>query len=290
MPPPPPYEETTLGHEERDDATTQITVTATIESGGEESDDQQEEKIVPQLADIPTSVSSTQPEQPETGEVIPSIVTVDVDVVEEDKLIVDIPVMDIVDECADNLDDSVEKTIDEAYEKAIVDSRKYSNCSESVPEDVSTPLEQPPLVEDTNEDNDTEGDEVEKQSVKSTHSVDIKLEFNEIVTPGEAIDNEKLELDIKSTDIGLVEEAGPISNVLTREEVADDNTIQDDETQISKVTETIISEDNVTIEVTKGSVQSSLDNVEGTLGSDSNVATPPMPAARTVTPLSEVCS
>ena len=288
MPPPPPYEETTLGHEERDDATTQITVTATIESGGEESDDQQEEKIVPQLADIPTSVSSTQPEQPETGEVIPSIVTVDVDVVEEDKLIVNIPVMDNVDKCADNLDDSVEKTIDEAYEKAIADSRKSSNCSESVPESVSTPLEQPPLVDDTNEDKDTEGDEVEKQSVKSTHSVDIKLECNEIVTPGEATDNEKLELDIKS--IGFVEEGGPILTVLTREEVVDDNTTQDDEKQISKVTDTIISEDNVVIEVTKGSVQSSLDNVEGTLGSDSNVATPPMPTPRTVTPLSEVCS
>ena len=288
MPPPPPYEETTLGHEERDDATTQITVTATIESGGEESDDQQEEKIVPQSDNIPTSVASTQPEQPETVEAIPSIVTVDVDVVEEDKLIVDIPVMDNVDKCADNLDDSVEKTIDEAYEKAIVDSRKSSNCSESVPESISTTLEQPPLVDDTNEDKATEGDEVEKQSVKSTHSVDIKLECNEIVTPGEAIDNEKLELDIKS--IGFVEEGGPILTVLTREEVVDDNTTQDDETQISKVTETIISEDNVTIEVTKGSVQSSLDNVEGTLGSDSNVETPPMPAPRTVTPLSEVCS
>ena len=288
MPPPPPYEETTLGHEERDDATTQITVTATIESGSEESDDQQEEKIVPQSDDIPISVASTQPEQPETAEAIPSIVTVDVDVVEEDKLIVDIPVMDNVDKCADNLDDSVEKTIDEAYEKAIVDSRKSSNCSESVPESISTPLEQPPLVDDTNEDKDTEGDEVEKQSVKSTHSVDIKLECNEIVTPGEAIDNEKLELDIKS--IGFVEEGGPISTVLTREEVVDDNTTQDDETQISKVTETLISEDNVVIEVTKGSVQSSLDNVEGTLGSDSNVATPPMPTPRTVTPLSEVCS
>ena len=288
MPPPPPYEETTLGHEERDDATTQITVTATIESGGEESDDQQEEKIVPQPDKIPTSVASTQPEQPETGEAIPSIVTVDVDVVEEDKLIVDIPVMDNVDECADNLDDSVEKTIDEAYEKAIVDSRKSSICSESVPESVSTPLQQPPLVDDTNEEKDTKGDEVEKQSVKSTHSVDIKLECNEIVTPGEAIDNEKLELDIKS--IGFVEEGGPILTVLTREEVVDDNTTQDDETQISKVTDTIISEDNVVIEVTKGSVQSSLDNVEGTLGSDSNIATPPMPALRTVTPLSEVCS
>ena len=290
MPPPPPYEETTLGHEDWDDATTQITVTATIESGGEESDDQQEEKIVPQPDNIPTSVASTQPEQPETVEAIPSIVTVDVDVVEEDKLIVDIPVMDNVDKCADNLDDSVEKTIDEAYEKAIVDSRKSSNCSESVPESISTPLEQPPSVDDTNEDKDIERDEVEKQSVKSTHSVDIKLECNEIVTPGEAIDNEKLELDIKSTDIGLVEEGGPISNVLTTEEVVDDNTTQDDEMQISKVTETIISEDNVVIEVTKTSLQSSLDNVEGTLGSDSNVATPPMPTPRTVTPLSEVCS
>ena len=288
MPPPPPYEETTLGHEERDDATTQITVTATIESGGEESDDQQEEKIVPQPDNIPTSVASTQPEQPETVEAIPSIVTVDVDVVEEDKLIVDIPVMDNVDKCADNLDDSVEKTIDEAYEKAIVDSRKSSNCSESVPESISTTLEQPPLVDDTNEDKATEGDEVEKQSVKSTHSEDINLDRNDAVTPGEAIDNEKLELDIKS--IGFVEEGGPILTVLTREEVVDDNTTQDDETQISKVTDTIISEDNVVIEVTKGSVQSSLDNVEGTLGSDSNVATPPMPAPRTVTPLSEVCS
>ena len=290
MPPPPPYEETTLGHEDRDDATTHITVTATIESGGEESDDQQEEKILPPSDNITTSVASTQPELPETGEAIPSIVTVDVDVVEEDKLIVNVPVMDNVDKFADNLDDSVEKTIDEAYEKAIVDSRKSSNCSESVPESVSTPLEQPPLVDDTNKDKDAEGDEVEKQSVKSTHSADIKLDCNEIVTPGEAIDDEKLELDIKSTDIGLVEEGGPISNVLTKEEAVDDNLTQDDETQISKVTETIISEENVIIEVTKGSVQSSLDNVEGTLGSDSNVATPPMPAARTVTPLSEVCS
>ena len=285
MPPPPPYEETTLGDEVRDDATTQITVTATIESGGEESDDQQEEKIVPQSNNIPTSVASTQPEQPETGDAIPSIVAIDVDVEDED-----IPVMDNVDKCTDNLDDSVEKTIDEAYEKAIVDSRKSSTCSESVPESVSTPLEQPHLVDHTNEDKVTEGDEVEKQSVKSTNSVNIKLERNEIVTPGEAIDNEKLELDIKSTDIGLVEEGGTISNVLTREEAVDDNTTQDDESQISKVTETIISEDNVIIEVTKGSVQSSLDNVEGTLGSDSNVATPPMPAPRTVTPLSEVCS
>ena len=280
--PPPPNEAELLEEEEMaaKDIANKIVVTATIESSSEDGDDLQEEGIDARSNSIPESTGSIQTQDIEEGKMS------DILKVEDEHMHTTLG-LNYGGNSEEYKDILVEKQSGELVENKDEHLVISSSSSESIPGDFD---ENPKHNLESNE-SELKRDDEETHSNKSINSGLDHEEMAKDPLSKEIHSSEAVEWNMKMANMGNSVDSRSLSTASVKNENGADNTLEENEpplydAQITVTTDTIVSKENVKIEVTRQRKKTEPQSFES---SDSFDANPPMPAPRTVTPISEVC-
>ena len=262
-----------------------LTVKATIESSSEDGDDLQEEGLASDSGSVPNIPDSIEHQDMKEGQTIGELK-------DEDE---DTPTIIERNHMPNLRQDSYGSCKKENFttsENANRDSETISNASESIPADSAECIAN---ISSTEFITDGKNDNVEEtHSTKSTSSKGNKEDSTKDTISNKENPNDDAQWNMEMANMKISEDSRrSISNASSKseqEKISVDGapTAQYD-TQMSTTTDTFMSKENVKIEVTKGVIQSSLSKSELSFESESVDVNLPMPAPRTVTPISEVC-
>ena len=134
-------------------------------------------------------------------------------------------------------------------------------------------------------------DDEESHSNQSIHSELVDGEIAKDTISNEIPSSNAVEWNMKMANMGNSADSRSLSTASVKNENGAENTHEEHEpplydAQITVTTDTIVSKENVKIEVTRQRKKTEPQSFESTDSFDVN---PPMPAPRTVTPISEVC-
>ena len=255
--PPPPNEEELVGDEEETTGN-KIVVTATIESSSESGDDPQNEEGTKSHR---SSVQSIQARK-EIGSSMSQ---------ENDK---------------DSLNEEPTGPVYAVEKDVHPDS--HSSSSESIVDQIQEHFEQ--VLSHGNDENDNARDNDDTHSTKSISSDEIHDTVgNEVL---DANRMEAAEWNNKMANMSNSVESKSISNASIKngnDDIIDENEAAKDLVEMRITRDTIVSKENVKIEVTRER-KKTLPNSDEYVDDESISVNPPMPAPRTVTPISEVCT
>ena len=262
------------------DTANKIVVTATIESSSEDGDDPQEEGLDSRSNSIPEITGSIQTQDSEEGK-MSDILKV------EDEQIPTLIGLNYGGNSEEDTDILVEKQTGELVENKDGYLETSSSSSESIPDDLDEPLKQ--NLESI--ERELKKDDEETHSNKSLHSGVENEEMAKDTITKQIHSSEALEWNMKMANMGNSVDSRSLSTASVKNENGAESTLEENEpplydAQITVTTDTIVSKENVKIEVTRQRKKTEPQSFES---ADSFDVSPPMPAPRTVTPISEVC-
>lgn len=265
---------------EAKDTANKIVVTATIESSSEDGDDQQEEGINSRsnsINELPESKKPKDVEQRRIGHT-----SMDDN---EPMLVQQYP----------NDDGNEGINADSLIRKESVDIVSHkdecletkSNSSESIPD----ALDEPPKLNLEASEGQLNKDEEE---TTSDQSIPADTQFEEMTKDAkveEINSTEAVEWNMKMANMGSSADTRSLSTASLKNDDEAENVIKEHQDPVSGVemvvtTDTLVSKENVKIEVTRRRKKTEPASFESFDSVDDN---PPMPAPRTETPVSEVC-